>query len=443
MDMFVPFYTNDGSVGLYSESNSDIYHSVYGAFSEATNKFILPADFTNYFINNKEIKILDLCYGIGYNTKSFFKYFFEKVIPVTENIETIYTNNVEQTKYSGSIDVNNIVKKKYNNSIHVNNIFRKKNKFEYIKNFKNYKIHVDAVDLDKNLMFLAPFFATAKNKRISLTGIKAVDKYLSVDNKIQNCFSKNYFENEINMLLIYSLFANYDAETLKSVIESFYKDKKYSKFLNKASRRFFEFYYSEQYKLSSNKFNLRFLHNIYYKYLSNSYKNVLNILKNNEIDINCINEDARHYLKNCSECYDFIFLDGFTPAKCPNLWTYEFFNLLYNHLSDNGKILTYSNSSSVRNAMIKNNFYISKIFNEAEKKYTGTIAVKNKDLITQNMTQYDYGLLNTTAGIMYRDKDLSLSNEEIISIRKSEVDKSELISTTSYKKNFKGEIYAI
>ena len=73
-----PYFTNDGSVGLYSPKDDDIYHSTYGALTEAYEKFILPANFDEYFKNNNEIKILDICFGIGYNTKSFLNYFFEK-----------------------------------------------------------------------------------------------------------------------------------------------------------------------------------------------------------------------------------------------------------------------------------------------------------------------------------------------------------------------------
>ena len=74
-----PYFTNDGSVGLFSPDADDIYHSTYGALSEAYEKFILPAKFDEYFKNNNEIKILDICFGIGYNTKSFLNYFFEKI----------------------------------------------------------------------------------------------------------------------------------------------------------------------------------------------------------------------------------------------------------------------------------------------------------------------------------------------------------------------------
>ena len=75
-----PYFTNDGSVGLFSPEADDIYHSTYGALSEAYEKFVLPANLENFFANNSEIKVLDICYGIGYNSKSFLNFLIDKKI---------------------------------------------------------------------------------------------------------------------------------------------------------------------------------------------------------------------------------------------------------------------------------------------------------------------------------------------------------------------------
>ena len=120
-----PYFTNDGSVGLYSPKDDDIYHSTYGALSEAYEKFILPANFDKYFKTNSDIKILDICFGIGYNSKSFLNYFFEnfqkKLSDINTTIDAIDTDN------------------------------------------KFCKIYIKAVDSDKNLIYLSPFIRTDKN----------------------------------------------------------------------------------------------------------------------------------------------------------------------------------------------------------------------------------------------------------------------------------------
>ena len=59
------FKTQDGSIGLYDKNLDEIFHSKFGAKTEAFEKFIEPC----LVYKNKPVKILDICYGIGYNTK--------------------------------------------------------------------------------------------------------------------------------------------------------------------------------------------------------------------------------------------------------------------------------------------------------------------------------------------------------------------------------------
>lgn len=61
--------TKDGSIGLYDERIGDIYHSQSGALKEANDKFIDPIlrILSNLSAN---INILDICFGVGYNTKA-------------------------------------------------------------------------------------------------------------------------------------------------------------------------------------------------------------------------------------------------------------------------------------------------------------------------------------------------------------------------------------
>ena len=59
------FITDDGSTGLYDKELDEVFHSKYGAKTEALEKFIMPAK----IIDNHPLDILDICDGIGYNTK--------------------------------------------------------------------------------------------------------------------------------------------------------------------------------------------------------------------------------------------------------------------------------------------------------------------------------------------------------------------------------------
>ena len=62
--------TEDGSTGLYSNEVKDIFHSKTGAMKEAFDKFIKPSFFDEIIKKQKSTNILDICYGIGYNTKT-------------------------------------------------------------------------------------------------------------------------------------------------------------------------------------------------------------------------------------------------------------------------------------------------------------------------------------------------------------------------------------
>ena len=60
--------TDDGSTGLYSKTAGDILHSKEGALKEAFEKFINPAN--KILKSNDNLRILDLCSGVGYNLKA-------------------------------------------------------------------------------------------------------------------------------------------------------------------------------------------------------------------------------------------------------------------------------------------------------------------------------------------------------------------------------------
>ena len=59
--------TDDGSITFYNEEYKDIYHSVSGAIEEAREKFVIPSKISELALKGN-IKILDVCFGIGYNS---------------------------------------------------------------------------------------------------------------------------------------------------------------------------------------------------------------------------------------------------------------------------------------------------------------------------------------------------------------------------------------
>ncbi len=71
--------TDDNSTGLYSEEYKDIFHSKTGALKEALEKFLQPLNNINL---NDEIKVLDICYGTGYNSKVLLNNYSAKKITI-------------------------------------------------------------------------------------------------------------------------------------------------------------------------------------------------------------------------------------------------------------------------------------------------------------------------------------------------------------------------
>lgn len=463
MKDFEGFFTLDGSVGLYSENDNDVYHSVYGALTEAYEKFINPSDLKAYFENNNEIKILDICYGIGYNTKAFINYFLENILQkksknkctLTESIEPIHTDNILGKNSKDNKEIFSL-KGKYINTLYTYNIskvlvrkmrmfFEKKNCLTQKTNLPNWQIYIHAIDTNLTLIKLSPFIKSINKKNLfkyikqSKTGIEKIDRYLlkNKNNYLKNNIKYNLLD-ETNMLIVIKLVDVYKDKIFSDDVIKILSDKKLSLFFDEKMLNFASFYLKRRYNLSSKWNKLTFLHNIYYQYLSKSYKNTLKVLENNNFILKVSNEDARKTCCYDDSTYDCIFLDAFTPAKSPSLWTEDFFKVLYEHLNHSGKLLTYSKSAIVRNAMIKNKFYLGNTYDDNEN-IIGTIATKEQSLIKHNLTKYELGLINTKAGITYKDSGLNLSISEILDNRNKEVETSELQSSTQYIKNYKGD----
>lgn len=476
-----PFVTNDGSMGLYSPEDNDIYHSVLGAATEAYEKFILPSDVLSFLKSHDKIKVLDICFGIGYNSKSFLNFIFQN----KKLSEKIFSNKPGKilSPYNEKIDTNNTQSKTSNDTIYSDNIFDKeiaKNCSYTIGGYnncnekpitfhdlekifsKNLNIYIKAIDMDKNLAFLSPFIKpdidinlpnqfenekilkfSSKNKnftKIPLKNLFDINKFIKYKKAAQSASISKVLTNypeALNFYLLELITRDYPELIGDNDFIDLLFDKKYNGYFSKELSLLIKFKHFNRYKNNPLGFLCSFLHNIYYNHLTRRYKSDLKRLYSLGIDFCLKINDARLELQSDNNQYDFIFLDAFTPSKCPSLWTIDFFKQLFKHLSDDGVILTYSNSAPVRNAFITAGFFIGKIYNPIENRFTGTIATKNKSIIKYALSEYELGLLKTKSGIFYRDRNLSAPNEAIIAARKKEVEISNLPSASQYKKQFK------
>lgn len=462
-----PYFTNDGSVGLFSPVDDDIYHSTYGAATEAYEKFIFPAKLERFFLKNQELKVLDICYGIGYNSKSLINFIFQiqKIFEkkssrrkiLSPNIDKIYTNNIPSQDNNYAIHSDNT---KSNNKT-IETISSDNLSENFVKNIQNCKIYIKALDTDKVLAGLSPFFKNldykARKKYKPDFKNEKIEKYLKDNqeppkyNYAINLQSKNQpvsninlpistlvdYPDEINIIMLDKILKNEGNILSDSDILSILNNKKFRQYFNASILFWAKKYYNTGCNYTLISLLKSFLHNIYYSHLTKRYKKALNSPLYKDLIFDLKINDARKEIIKDTNKYNFIFLDAFTPSKCPCLWSIDFFKQLYNHLDDNGMILTYSSSTNIRNAFVNTGFYIGKIYNAIENKFTGTIAVKNKDLIEYELSEYDLGLLKTKAGIFYRDENLTSLNDEIIVRRNLEVENSPLMSSSKYIKSTK------
>lgn len=65
---FLPQLTDDGSYTFFSPEFDEAFHSYSGAKQEAEKKFIEPCQIAQKARESESIKLLDICYGLGYNS---------------------------------------------------------------------------------------------------------------------------------------------------------------------------------------------------------------------------------------------------------------------------------------------------------------------------------------------------------------------------------------
>ena len=453
------YYTQDGSIGLYSYEDHDVYHSKFGALTEAWEKFVMPSGIEKKLNTVDSIRVLDVCYGIGYNTKALISYVIntdEKLLKKEKNFKLKIKNIIK--KYFPALT--NIV------SIDDNKINIKDKSLSNPNETRYSKVYVDCLEIDKTLVKISPLLKTIITPQEIYTKIvpKIFDcfslywkikkfigkcfKFLAPKNKkeirelLDLRFNNDYdeIENEYrinsltNYIIIDSLINHYKNNYFDDDLKKIVKDRKFRKYFAPYLIKYAKFKQDFRYNFIS-RFNLAaFLHNIYYDHLSKRY----NKIKSKDIEglfkLNFFINDARKSIFELNGEYDYIYLDAFTFTKAPQLWSVEFIAELYRHLSPTGLIMTYSNSALVRNTFIENNFYVGKICDKKTGKFIGTVASKEKSMIEFPLSNYELGLCSTKAGIPYHDETLSSTKEAILKRREIEFKTSDLMSSSKYLK---------
>ena len=335
--------TGDGSVGLFDETVDDIYHSSSGAYKEALDKFVLPSQPERF--RNSKCKVLDICYGIGYNTKALLNY--------------------------------------------------------SQKNNLNINFEIDALEMNDELINISPFIKFHK-------------------------YSDIY--SETDKFILWSIYKsqNINFSKIKSIIN------KNKNFLTLYKPNFDKILHNLGYSYGViDKLNAN-LHNIYYQYKSDRNKNTQNKVNFYKNRLKWHVGDARKRIFELSGKYDIIFLDAFTAAKQPILWSKEFLNKVTSLLNYNtGVLVSYSVASPFRKTLMDLGLNVGKFY---LKNIQSTLACFNDNLIKYKLDRFEFDLLNTKAGLPYEDYSLEMTNEQILKYRHDKLINSNLESASSYYK---------
>ncbi|MGK7886507.1 MAG: tRNA (5-methylaminomethyl-2-thiouridine)(34)-methyltransferase MnmD [Crocosphaera sp.] len=160
-------------------------------------------------------------------------------------------------------------------------------------------------------------------------------------------------------------------------------------------------------------------------------------IKNNRLNAQLLLGDARQTIKtiiNQKFLADAIFLDPFSPPKCPQLWTVEFIELVSQCLEKDGHLATYSCAASVRTALQLTGLKIGAT-RSVGRRSPGTIANWNGKNLPP-LSQQEKEHLQTRAAIPYRDPNLIDIAEKIKTRREKEQSKSDLEPSSHWKKRW-------
>jgi tRNA U34 5-methylaminomethyl-2-thiouridine-forming methyltransferase MnmC len=147
--------------------------------------------------------------------------------------------------------------------------------------------------------------------------------------------------------------------------------------------------------------------------------------------------DARQTIEDICELNfqaDAIFLDPFSPPKCPQLWTVEFLALVASYLKSEGRLATYSCAASVRTALQLAGLQIGSS-KRVGRRSPGTIA-SSSDRHLPPLSLQESEHLRTRAAIPYRDPQRRDSAQMIHQRRQNEQQASFLEPSSHWKKRW-------
>jgi tRNA U34 5-methylaminomethyl-2-thiouridine-forming methyltransferase MnmC len=152
--------------------------------------------------------------------------------------------------------------------------------------------------------------------------------------------------------------------------------------------------------------------------------------------------DARQTIQRAIDAEfraDAIFFDPFSPKRCPELWTVEFFCQVVACLAPSGALATYSRSAAVRSAMREAGLQIGTIplgeLHLPHEWSQGTVgAFDSSQLHPLSVMEKEH--LQTRAAVPFRDPELRDSTGAIVERHRREQAESQMEATTRWRKRW-------
>ncbi|MFG6096299.1 MnmC family methyltransferase [Leptothoe sp. ISB3NOV94-8A] len=159
--------------------------------------------------------------------------------------------------------------------------------------------------------------------------------------------------------------------------------------------------------------------------------------KSPTLDIQLIIGDARQTLQPLAANgwqADAILFDPFSPPRCPQLWTVEFFKLTAQCLAESGILATYSCAAAVRSAMGLAGLTMGSLPGTG-RHWPCTVATKDQRPLP-DLSPQEQEHLQTRAAIPYRDPTLAATAEAIVAQRQQEQQESKLEPTSAWRRRW-------
>lgn len=154
------------------------------------------------------------------------------------------------------------------------------------------------------------------------------------------------------------------------------------------------------------------------------------------LDATLLIGDGRQQIQQIPASFqaDAIFLDPFSPPRCPMLWSVEFLQQVARCLKPDGRLATYSCAAAVRSALQQAGLYLGTL-PVPGRRWPGTVAGFCADQLPP-LCQREIEHLQTKAAVPYRDRTLSASRETILQQRQQAQAQSSLRPTSQWRKRW-------